>query len=178
MSADDLILKRFDGWRESLFSILDAGRDDRLCKLLIARKEGCRCLYTGEEEEEFGEVAPYLVSHAADGDFLHKVLREGWGSRWGIHFTSELTFDELHAHFRNPCKVMLEGSPCPHFFRFYDPWWLPEYLQKFTQSQIEEVFGPVTVFYVETEDPGQVLAVRKVSGGVELETVDLRAPPD
>ncbi len=107
---------------EPLYAVLDAAREDRILELLREHVEPHRSLYEGAEGEPLEEVAPYLVGPMReDSVLLERLVREGWGKRWGIYCTSREPFREVRRHWRRILMVELDESRERVYFRFYDP---------------------------------------------------------
>jgi hypothetical protein len=113
---------RAEARKEPLYAVLDAARDDRILQLLREHVEPHQSLYEGAEGEPLEDVAPYLVGPMQEGSaLLERLVREGWGKRWGIHCTSREPFREVRRHWRRFLMVELEESGERVYFRFYDP---------------------------------------------------------
>ncbi len=113
---------RKEARKEPLYAVLDAAREDRILELLREHVEPHRSLYEGAEGETLEEVAPYLVGPIQeDSALLERLVREGWGKRWGIYCTSREPFREVRRHWRRFLMVELDESRERVYFRFYDP---------------------------------------------------------
>ncbi len=135
-----------------LYALLDAARDPAIYRKLrdLAANEEIACLYQGEAAEELAAVGPYLVRLGPRKDVFDWLWDKGWGRSWGIFLWSAAGFAEVRAHFRKLTKVKTEDGQML-LFRFYDPRVLPIFLPTCTPAQIEEMFGPVMRYFVETE---------------------------
>lgn len=123
-----------------LYAVLDAARDDRILELLRESVERHQSLYEGQPAEPLDEVAPYLAGPMAPGSrLLERLVREGWGRRWGIFCTSEEKFAEVRRHFRRFLMVELEDERDRVYFRFYDPRVLSTFLPVCSVSQLDEL---------------------------------------
>jgi len=106
-------------------------------------------LYRGEAEEEFADIAPYLV-HVQTPDVWQWVrdfsrLDPGWG----IVLITPATLDELRGHLRRFLKVQgPDGARM--YFRFYDPRVLPLFLPTCDVAQLLALYGMVREFAVLT----------------------------
>jgi hypothetical protein len=113
---------RKEARKEPLYAVLDAARDERILELLREHVEPHRSLYEGAEGETLDEVAPYLVGpFREDSALLDRLVREGWGKRWGIYCASREPFREVRRHWRRFLMVELDESGERVYFRFYDP---------------------------------------------------------
>src|SRR6266568_1664913 len=96
-------------------------------------------LYRGTAEEEFWDVAPYLMR--VDPVVLDWIVSTLDKERWGIFAISKANLDTLRTHFRHFLKVQPpEGEPW--FFRFYDPRVLERFLVTSSASELRTIFGP------------------------------------
>ncbi len=105
-----------------LYAVLDMARDRRILGLVREHVEPHRSLYDGREGETFEDLAPYLVGPIRkDSALLDRLVREGFGKRWGIYCTSHEKFAEVRRHFRRFLMVELDETGEQVYFRFYDP---------------------------------------------------------
>jgi hypothetical protein len=124
-----------------LFAVLDAARDPRIRRLLHEAAESSRSLYDGAAGDALAEDAPHLVQLRADSALLERLVREGWGRRWGIYLTSAAPFDAVRRHLRRFLMVAVEGPPRGRLYlRFYDPHVLRGVWQVLTPRQ-RALFG-------------------------------------
>ena len=110
-------------------------------------------LYRGTAEEQFADVAPYLVE--VDEPVLDWILETLWSQPWGIFVEASAGMDALRTHFR---KFLVVRAPAPSvekwYFRFYDPRVLVKYLATCTEAELTEFYGPVRAFGVRDDDVG------------------------
>lgn len=126
------------------------GGADRIPKHIFSELE---CLFTGDLAEELADVGPYLgrlhsfSSEAADT--VEEMLSGQVGLLVVLEDTppdvAELTFSQLHRHFRK-FNVVYGPDNKPLFFRYYDPRVLVDVLKVLDAKQIGEFFGPVNEF--------------------------------
>lgn len=139
--------------REPLYAVLDAARDDRILELCREHVEPHRSLYEGAEGEPLDDVAPYLVGPMQPGSpLLDRLVREGWGKRWGIYCTSQEPFREVRRHFRRFLMVELEPDRKRVYFRFMDPGVLVPFLAMATAEQKASLLERLTSLAAEQED--------------------------
>ena len=141
---------------EPLFAVLDAGRCRRVAEVLRESVEEHRSLYEGIKGEALAEVAPYLVSLPRACRLLPRLVREGWGKRWGIYLTSSRPFSEVRSHLRRFLRIVDEVSQKPLYFRFYDPGVLRVFLPTCTVRQRSDFLGELGGYVAEGET-GEVL---------------------
>jgi hypothetical protein len=134
------------------------------------------CLYRGKLEPDLAATAPYLVALDRDAEFTRWVIEQGWGNHWGVFVLTPDTV-ELHVlrkHFRGFLMVRSpEGKLL--YFRYYDPRVLRVYLPTCNEEEVRTLFGPVSAYVVEAEDPMGALVFRAEGKAVQ-EQVSL-APP-
>ena len=138
---------------EPLYAVLDAAREDRILALLREHVEPHRSLYEGAEGEPLEEVAPYLVGPMReDSALLERLVREGWGKRWGIWCTSREPFREVRRHWRRFLMVELDESGERVYFRFYDPAVLVTFMATANEEQRSSVNAILSGILAEDED--------------------------
>ncbi|UQA56816.1 DUF4123 domain-containing protein [Polyangium aurulentum] len=134
-----------------LYAVLDAARNDRILTLLRESVETYRSLYEGIEGDALEHVAPHLVELPAGSALLERIVREGWGRRWGIFIEYPRSFKELRGHLRRFLMVADADTRRRFYFRFYDPGVLRRFLPASTPKQRADLFGEITAFVVENE---------------------------
>jgi hypothetical protein len=155
-----------------VFAILDGasiGRD--LVVNLYQRRPEFFCLLPGDLEPDMAEVAPYVIELAPAAEFTQWVIREGWGSHWGIFATTSANLRTMRGHFRSLVDV-LDDAGKPLLFRYYDPRVLRRFLPTCNAAELAELFGPTEAFRLEAEDPKVMLCFR--AGAGELRTEEIR----
>jgi hypothetical protein len=159
---------------EPLFAVLDAAQDPMVLAVVRAFGDLNKSLYEGKQAQELADFAPYLVQAPPYSQFLEKVA-EAWGGNWGIFLTCRLSFDEVRAHLRQFLKVKTEDDK-DLLFRFYDPRILRAFLPVCTPEEAATLFGPVSCFLVEAEEPDCVLKLTRGVKGVVKEPVPMLPP--
>jgi Domain of unknown function (DUF4123)/FHA domain len=141
---------------EPLFGLLDASRDSRVLDFLRASEDMWQSLYQGAKGEELACVAPYLVHLPKTSALLPKLIDASWGQSWGVYLTSSQSFSEIRKHLRRFLTVSAaDGRKL--FFRFYDPRVLRVYIPTCTTDERNALFGPVSCFLMEDDEPDQLL---------------------
>jgi hypothetical protein len=143
-----------------LYAVVDAARDRRILELCRESVEEHRSLYDGVEGETMAHVAPYLIRLPAGSRLLGALVREGWGSRWGVYLTSPLPFTEVRRHLRRFLMVELEESGDRMYFRFYDPRTLMTFIPSCSPRQAQEFFGSASAFFFEGEGAALIPCAR------------------
>lgn len=105
-----------------VYGVLDAARDDRVLQLLREHLEPHRSLFDGTEGDALETVAPYLVGPMDPSSaLLDRLVREGWGRRWGVYLSSAAAPADIRRQLRRSLRVELESTGKSVYFRFYDP---------------------------------------------------------
>ena len=141
---------------ENVFVILDGASVDGLLKELRSKNPRHVCLYRGELAPDLAVCAPYLVQLEPGAEFSRWVLRKGWGKHWGIFAVSPSDLRQMRLHFRKFLKVKSpEGKTL--YFRYYDPRVMRVYLPTCNAEEMKTVFGSISSYIMEGEDPGVLL---------------------
>jgi hypothetical protein len=141
-----------DGGRSGrLFAVVDASRGDRPLRLLREAVDEHRSLYEGGKGEALEKYAPYLVALRPDSGLLERLVREGWGARWGIFLTCASPFKDVRRHLRRFLIVEDDVTAEKYYFRFYDPRTLRIFLPAWTPRQRADFFGEIACFFAEGE---------------------------
>ncbi len=136
----------------SLFAVLDAARDDRVLELVNGAIDPQVSLYRGIHGQALHRVAPHLVELAPGSPLLTRLVREGWGKRWGIFLSSSAPLEELRRHLRRFLMVEEEVSGERLYFRFYDPAVLRMFLPVATARQLGQWWQEIDAVLLEGED--------------------------
>jgi hypothetical protein len=135
----------------SLYAVVDASRGARPLQLLQEAVEEHRSLYEGRRGEALAHCAPYLVALRPDSGLLERLVREGWGARWGIYLACALPHRDVRRHLRRFLIVEDDETGDRFLFRFYDPKTLRLFLPSCTPRQRHDFFGDVASFFAEGE---------------------------
>ncbi|MCY2987101.1 MAG: DUF4123 domain-containing protein [Planctomycetota bacterium] len=157
MAGPDLeqVLKTF--WpagpaaKSSVWAILDGARDPCIFHLLLDSGLDYLCLYSGHLPRALQLAAPYLVELPPDRPFARRLLEQAWGHSWGI-FVSIKDSSNLRHHLRTFLRVRDEAGKFL-LFRYYDPRVLRTYLPTCLPNELKTVFGPISRYLVEDQDP-------------------------
>ena len=173
------LLDYFHSLAGPLFCLLDAACGQEVVQLIEAElrnaKARIQCLYDGNSAQELAAFAPYLVQLSLDSPLLQVLLNKGWGKGWASYFVSRSSFEDLRHHFRRFLLVKLESGE-EMYFRFYDPRVLTVFLPTCTASELEDFFGPVEAWMLETKDYPKVPLRLTNEHGV-LATSEIDATP-
>jgi hypothetical protein len=150
---------------EHTYALLDGARDPAVHAWVTASPAAARCLYVGDLDPALARVAPYLVRLPRAAPTSRALLERAWGDAWGVFFRSTATMESLHRHFRRLLRVQDERGG-RMLFRFYDPRVLRVYLPTCVAAELEQMFGPVEFFAIESEDRATVLEFRNQRGSL------------
>jgi hypothetical protein len=157
------------------YAVLDGASVDGLLPRFARDNPEHICLYRGELEPDLAEAAPYLVRLEAESDFTRWVLEQGWGEHWGVFATAEADMRAMRQHFRRFLMVHDETGK-PLYFRYYDPRVLRVYLPTCNEKELQTVFGPITHYYSEAEDPNELLQFSVSKGALSQREFPLTRP--
>ncbi|HEX4455673.1 MAG TPA: DUF4123 domain-containing protein [Kofleriaceae bacterium] len=132
----------------ALYAVLDAARAPRA--LSLGRRLG-GSLFDGDEAEALQDVAPYLVALAPSHWLVQELIAEAWGNAWGVFLTSRAPLLHVRAHLQRLMHV--ETDRGARLFRFYDPRVLRAFVPACTSDELDELFGPIERFIVESRTP-------------------------
>jgi hypothetical protein len=169
-------LKRqlFSGPPATVFTILDGASVPDLQANLASFNPEHICLYHGELEPDMAEVAPYLAVLEHDAPFIDWVLANGWGEHWGIFGVAQAAdLRGLRKHFRTFLTVYDEAGKSL-YFRYYDPRVLRVYLPTCNAVELRTLFGPVSSYLVEDEEPGHVSKFFFIENALQEERFTVR----
>lgn len=159
------------GW-ERVWAVLDGARDRRIYGAVAGCfQENC-CLYSGTLAPDLRLAAPHLVRLDRDDRLTRYLINHGWGRGWGVFLRSHAEMGELRKHFRR-FLVVKDQRGRRLLFRYYDPRVLRAYLPTCLSQELETVFGPVTQYFTEGEDPETLLSFRRQEGELLTGSVTL-----
>lgn len=161
----------------NLYTVLDGASVPELPQILWEHEPEHACLYRGELEPDMAAVAPYLVRLEHGHSFTKLVCEQGWGNHWGIFAMTpgEVDIRVLRQHFRRFLMVYDPNGKLV-YFRYYDPRVLRVYLPTCNAEEIKIVFGPISCYVLEDEDPSAVLRVSSDGEKVRTKKVLLTQP--
>lgn len=134
-----------------LHAVLDVARSLRIQELLRESVDEARSLYEGPRGVVLADVAPRLVRFSKGSRLLERLVREGFGERWGVYLTCGRPFKEVRAHLRRFLIVTEEETSERLYFRYYDPAVLRVFLPTCGPRQREQLFGEIGSFLMEGE---------------------------
>jgi len=134
----------------NLYAVVDACTVPMVPKkALDVGEQRAVSLYRGSAEEEFWEVAPYLMK--VDPLALEWLRVNAQKEGWGIFIATKAALEEVRTHLRHFLKVQ---SPRGEIwrFRFYDPRVMQFFLPICSAAELHTFFGPVMAYGV--AEPG------------------------
>lgn len=142
------VSERSGGGRH-LYAVIDCGRDPMIIPPMIeAMAASSECLFRGKARENLGDQAPWAVAVDPNEDLLDWLVEDGFGRRWASFAVSPLGIRDFVSHLRRFTMVEDEAGTL-HYFRFYDPQVLRQYLPAFDPDQTARFFRGVDAWLVE-----------------------------
>ena len=172
--TQSLVNHLFSQPETNLYAVLDGASVPELPQLLWEHEPENICLYRGELEPDMAATAPYLVKLEYDHPFTKLVCEQGWGKHWGIFVITpaEIHLRDLRNHFRRFLMVYDPDGKLI-YFRYYDPRVLRVYLPTCNAEDTNIVFGPISCYVLEGEEPSVLLRLSSDGGKVRAEKVPL-----
>jgi hypothetical protein len=160
-----------------VFAVLDGASVPGLPARLYEDEPEYVCLYRGDLAPDLAETAPYLARLEPESKFTEWLIGRGWGEHWGIFAAVPADLRAMRLHFRRFTIVMSPENK-PLYFRYYDPRVLRTYLPTCNAAEAETVFGPISFYAAEGEDPDVMLRFRRDAQGVRTQQVRLAPAAD
>lgn len=161
----------------NVYTVLDGASVPDLPQALWEHEPEHVCLYRGDLAPDLAETAPYLVKLERRSPFTDWVLTEGWGNHWGIFAVTpaEVDLRTLRQHFR---RFLMVYDPDHKliYFRYYDPRVLRVYLPTCNAEELGIVFGPISSYMLEDDDPTALLELSPDAEKVRMEKVAVTQP--
>lgn len=156
-SSLDALMHVFREKPGQLYAILDSCDEPRVPeKTRELGAERAVSLYRGSVEQDYADVAPYLVS--ADESLVQWIEENLWNDPWGIFMFAATDLVSLRKHFRRFLTVE-DPDGKRLFFRFYDPRVLKDYLETCDDEECKAFFGPSDSFFAVVD--GAVWLIRR-----------------
>src|SRR4051794_18563186 len=156
----------------NVFAILDGASVPGLVQTLHRCNPERECLYRGELDLDIAEVAPYVVLLEPNTEFTDLVLNQGWGNHWGVFALTPADLFTMRQHLRRFLTVH-DTSGKPLLFRYYDPRVLRVYLPTCNSEEITSFFGPVSKFFMESDDSAVALTFQQNAGALSEKKVSV-----
>jgi Domain of unknown function (DUF4123) len=151
-----------------IYTLQDAAANPRIYPNLILSGMDSACLYEGPIPKVLEEAAPHVVRLVAASPYTRWYLGESWGKAWGLALQTRATLTTIRQHFRTLLLVRDERGNTLRF-RFFDPRVLRRYLPTCTPSELKQVFGPVTRFFLEHPEQDRLVAYSLEEGALKVE---------
>lgn len=148
-----------------LYAMVDATREPFLVRpMLEAMSKDVACLFKGLATEAFGDRTAWVAKINEGEWILDWLIEDGWGVRLASYIASPLPLEPLMTHLRRFTKV--EGPDGrQHFFRFYDPRVMRQYLPVFDDRQHARWFAGIAACLIEDDrDPRRLLRLTSEGG--------------
>lgn len=157
------------GVDEHTYALLDGARDPRVHPFTARAPFVSRCLYLGALSPALAAASPYLIRVPRDNPASMALLEAAWGQSWGVFVRCTAPMGAVFGHFRRLLRVQDERGR-RLLFRFYDPRVLRVFLPTCRPEELDQVFGPVESFVMESED-ASVLQFRNARGALQRDEV-------
>lgn len=154
------------------YAVIDGANTPELLAEIAEHRPEYECLYRGELAPDIAEVAPYLVRLDPAHPFTSWLLAHGWGESRGVFLTTAADMRGLRRHLRT-FLIVHDPQGAPLYFRYYDPRVLRVYLPTCDADELKIVFGPVTSYVLEGEDPAVALRFGVKDGSLRREDLTL-----
>ena len=151
-----------------LYMLIDAARSTEIYPIISSAYNEYQCLFQGETAESLKDLAPYIMRLTHDSHFTDRMLSRSWGHSWGVFFTSSQDIEQLTKHFRK-FTIVKSSKYKSLYFRFYDPRILRNFLPSCNAAELEQFFGPIDYFYVESEDKQSFLQFQYQADSQQLD---------
>lgn len=135
--------------QELHYALVDRASLPTLLEWVEQHDASAWCLFPAPVDEEFAQVAPYLVQLTTELEQYLTTLEKPWG----FAFTSMADNKTLVKHLRTLLSVYIDENTTPTFFRFYDPRILWAVMDCLTVTQQYFFAGPMT--FIQTHYPEQ-----------------------
>ena len=149
-----------------LYAVLDGARDRSIRHWIISTRAPSWCLYAGTLEEPLLGAAPHLLRLGRGHAYVDGLFEKGFGNAWGVFLAYSGPAKTLRRHLRTFLRVRTEDGRYLAF-RWYDPRVLRLYLPTCTPGELATVFGPISAFACEGDEPGTVHVFRRQEGLLE-----------
>ncbi|SFP21769.1 DUF4123 domain-containing protein [Enterovibrio norvegicus] len=139
--------------RLRIFALLDPSHNEQLIAAVQGMSSSHRCLFEGEDYDEFEEESPWIATLNPEEPLLDWLLQETFGQQQAIYIVSHEGIDALFTAFQR-MKEIVEPSGELIYFRFYDGSTLNRYLPVLSEGQRREFFSSVTTLFAEEGENG------------------------
>lgn len=164
--------------REALYALVDASHDPFIIPPTIeALTPDAECLFRGKAKEDLGDQTAWIARIDGRGPLLDWLIDEVHGRSMVSFVTSELTVSRLAVHLRKFTKSR-DAKGTEHFFRFYNPKVMRQYLPVFDAVQLATFFRSISSCIVEdTRQSNRLLVMRRADGALSRREIDFGDVP-
>jgi len=150
-----------------VYAFLGGSRDKQIEKIIRLGSLKNHCLIDGKLSYEMAVAAPYMVRLEKDHPQTIEILKKGWGNSWGIFAITHppATLINIRQNCKKMAMVQLPNDKRA-YFRYYDPRVMRTYLPSCTRSEADKVFGHISEYVMEGEEPGTIHRFTRTEDGV------------
>ena len=150
-----------------VYAFLGGARDKQIEKIIRLGSLKNACLIDGKLSYEMAITAPYMVRLEKDHPQTIEILKKGWGNSWGIFAITypPATLINIRHNCKKIAMVQLPDDKRA-YFRYYDPRVMRPYLPTCTIEEANKVFGHISEYIMEGEDPGTIHRFKRSEEGV------------
>jgi hypothetical protein len=142
--SESVLLNTLYRASETLFVVLDAGRDSRIPALIEASGEQFAMV------DPTGRTPLYIVAVPPQSPLLDPLIKDGWGRGWGFYATARVDLEMVCGHLRS--YLMLRNQDGRSLtFRFWDPRVLRAVVPAMMPREALDFFGPLSRLITESE---------------------------
>lgn len=140
-----------------VYAVVDAAKVFGLAEVLQASGLRYRCLYRGRSEDEWGDVAPWLVQLDPNHRLTRKFFVEGndqgslsFQRATSLFFMGSDDFDAVWSHLRKFTKMRAEDGRVL-MLRFYDPLTFADLLEVMPRAQVAQLHGDLRALCIQAD---------------------------
>lgn len=151
---------------EGDFAVVDCARNPRIHTAVTNSRAESACLYNGILSSDLARVSPHIVRLERGSSFVREFYTGGWNDAWGIVLRTTADLISVRRHLRTLAYVR-DASGLKLLFRYYDPRVLRAFLPTCDETQLDQLFGPISAFVLDGTHgaPPQVVS-RRPGGGL------------
>lgn len=140
----------------ALYAVLDACDEPCVLDLVAELGNDAVSLYQGKAAQVYASFAPYLarVNDETLQTIQSQLAARPWGFLAGTY--AETTLADVRRHFR---QFLMVQSPDGQrlYFRFYDPRFLPTFLQSLNEQELHKFIGELQFIVTVNESSTQTV---------------------
>lgn len=158
----------------TLYAVLDACDEPTVLHIVAELGNQAASLYHGKAAQDYASFAPYLacVNDATLQTIQSQLAARPWGFLAGT--TADISLADVRRHFRQYLMVQSpDGKEL--YFRFYDPRFLPTFMQALDEQELQNFLGPLK-FIMTIEENAPPTAYTNIHSHPSLQTLQLLPP--